>query len=555
MLQELTQDLTKLQAGIQTIAITNFDGNLVKNMIGDLNSGDCPISLSYGGLNPFYNQFAGSFSCMHVGQTITGVVDPIIKWVNHCEDGGGGNIIPYVYGFGMNGNVYQVTSNLGSTVTADYDSLTAFTYNLVGSATMKYGGNLIVSSINGGNSLLYAGTDTGVYAASSFNTGSATWTILTGGLSSGYPRPLIEFLGKLYAGNGNNIAETTDGVTFTTLSKLNPSLPSGFFIRDMAVSNDGKYLVMIASGAAGSGTGYSLGQFDISAGIQKGNQPINSVVVLWNGSDTGYNSIVFFNRVNLTNIVVSNTETTFIGKDEEGLSLYDASANKISSLSDSTSLTSIQTPISVFSVGKKIFFLAQQGTNIHLFCVNRDTNKIYSLWHKLINGIEVIKGGCIIPSFHLSNALNQDISRLKIYFSFSFLPVATASNNNLWTMHLQNYSGDTPQTAYYSTQVQKFSKKIQVKEIRVFCEPTTTGNSLTLNMINSSGTTINGGNMVYSYAAGTNTTSNQGALDLITFTPSMNPTQSLGIQLLNTGMVINKVEVDFLEVPKPQTTQ
>ena len=61
------------------------------------------------------------------------------------------------------------------------------------------------------------------------------------------PRPMVNFLGKIYFGNGANIGEIDSGETITTATKLSPALPSGLVINDLDITPNGNYLQITAS--------------------------------------------------------------------------------------------------------------------------------------------------------------------------------------------------------------------------------------------------------------------------------------------------------------------
>ncbi len=107
----------------------------------------------------------------------------------------------------------------------------------------------------------------------------------------------------------------------------------------------------------------------------------------------------------------------------------------------------------------------------------------------------------------------------------------------------------TPQLGVYETQTQLFSKRITVKQIRVYTEPTATGNGFQVDCIGSDGTIITNGTSTYTFAAGSDPTLLQGALERIDFNPKMGSTYALGLRITNTGttnMTIKKIEVDWM---------
>lgn len=537
----------------QTLIIDNFKGKLTKSLLGDVNSGLCPVSLKNFGFNPFWSIYDNSLSFLPAvsniaGGTISG--GPLLGMISY-EDS---NFNPLVYAVGISGTIYVVTASSPQSTNPDFDAITIFTNNPTTYTAYK-GGSILISSISGVKRL-YAGGDGKLQISSGLVVNASTWTTLSG-LTTDTPTPMVEFLGKLYFGNGSNIAESTDGYsTFSSAAKLSPSIPADYVFRDLAVSADGRYLIGIATQLSAS--------FLDNSSPTHGNQAIynlpNSVIILWNGIDSGYSVMKFIKGVNLSSIIVTNTYTAIFGNDDEGLAIYDTEGNRISQVFDSNSATYPPLNAQTFASGQKIFFLAQRGANIGLYCYNNADTSVYCLWQSDAMTVNTLKGSCCLPSNHATSYLTGsgvDLSRTRIYFSIAKIAIGTAANNYLYRMHTQNAS-ESVQLGSYSTQVQKFAKKIKVGEIRVFCEPTIPSNAFTMYLTNSSGGTISSSTMSYAFAAGTDETQKQGALDVIKFNPTINATQSLGLQFNNTGtssITVHKVEMDYVYAQRVNSKQ
>ena len=96
----------------------------------------------------------------------------------------------------------------------------------------------------------------------------------------------------------------------------------------------------------------------------------------------------------------------------------------------------------------------------------------------------------------------------------------------------------------YETQNQFFSKKVEIKEVRVYCDPLLANNSLTVDLIGSSGNPMDEGSKTFTVGQ------NDIALgqDYLWYTPSCAPTYSVGVRVTNLGSVnnvINKIEIDY----------
>ena len=102
--------------------------------------------------------------------------------------------------------------------------------------------------------------------------------------------------------------------------------------------------------------------------------------------------------------------------------------------------------------------------------------------------------------------------------------------------------GLTPQLGVYETQTQLFSKRIDVKQIRVYTEPVASGNGFKLEMIGSDGGVLTNGTYTYTFGDPVD------ASERINFNPTASTGYALGISITNTGttnMTIKKVEIDW----------
>ena len=135
----------------------------------------------------------------------------------------------------------------------------------------------------------------------------------------------------------------------------------------------------------------------------------------------------------------------------------------------------------------------------------------------------------------------------KHYFSV-YIPNSLAPVIKLYRFTLTPTGSVAPQLGVYETQTQLFSKKITVKQIRVYTEPTAANNGFKIDFIGSDGSVITNGTFTYTYASGTDVTQAQGSLERIDFNPSMKDTYALGARITNTGtsqMTIKKMEIDW----------
>ena len=101
----------------------------------------------------------------------------------------------------------------------------------------------------------------------------------------------------------------------------------------------------------------------------------------------------------------------------------------------------------------------------------------------------------------------------------------------------------------YETQTQLFSKKSEIKEVRVYTEPLAGGNDFVVDLIGSGGSVMAGGSQRFQVATGSVAT----GTDMVHFNPAMAPTYALGVRITNSSVTgvanwtANKVEVDYME--------
>ena len=136
------------------------------------------------------------------------------------------------------------------------------------------------------------------------------------------------------------------------------------------------------------------------------------------------------------------------------------------------------------------------------------------------------------------------IGSAKLYFS-SFEATQSGLDQYRFYKFTTFPTGDgTTIQGVYETQNQFFSKKVEIKEVRVYCDPLLANNSLTVDLIGSSGNPMDEGSKTFTVGQ------NDIALgqDYLWYTPSCAPTYSVGVRVTNLGSVnnvINKIEIDY----------
>jgi hypothetical protein len=528
---------------INTLVVDNFKGSMTYFSDGDINSGRS-YSQNSAGQNPFIRP--GNLTWVEAPVQIDAagsvITDMILDGKERVENG-----ILYVYAIGHTGRLYKIQVNDPTTFNPDYDNPVLLTTLTSGTPTFTRGGFI---DFFGSTERIYIGHDKGVtrvdFAGTNETAISGTWTQTV-------PRPLQQFIGKLYIGNGSNIAEIDSTATQTFAAKLSPGFPDNTQVRDMDVTPDGTYLQMVVS---------RLPLPDQTSTTQDTTSPSNSdsFIFSWNGTDTGYTSFKTFPYFSLTaNTMFQNYQYTF-GYDQMGCAVY-APVEKILTVAESKS----PPPNAIISMGNMVIFSTPLSYNGFMevdfitwgssdFEIGQPLGYYDLLFlNSTAPETDVIRTPYVMS---VSNAgigassngyANNVFGTSKIYFSTLETSSAPTTAYRLYKWKLNTAitvpQGDILIDAVYQTQTQLFSKKVTIKEVRVYGEPWVANNSFLIDLIGSAGTAITGGSKTFT--AGSNLTIGD---DFAWYTPDCAPTYAIGLMITNKGTVnhvINKVEIDY----------
>lgn len=544
--------MTSTKPPSKTLVIDNFKGDTSTYNYGPVNSGRS-LYQTVSGQNPFLKpgQLTWSETPTQIDPTGAVITDLIVCGKERVESG-----ILYVYAVGHTGRVYKIQVNDPTTFNPNFDSPVLLTTLTVNSPTFTRGGSI---EFFGSTELIYIGSDIGLTSLKFDGTGE-TFIGVLGSWTQLVPRPLKQFVGNLYVGNGNNIAEFGgSSLIINTYTKLQPGLPSDTQIRDMDLTTDGNYLNMVSS---------RLPLFDITSGTQQttSNANSNSYIFEWNGEDVATTALTSFPSFSLNaNITFQGYQYTF-GTDQFGTAIFNP-AQKILSLPEVPYVS----PNAISSAGNLLMELSPvyfEGSLQVVFYIygsyDFEVGSQTSNWS---------------PFFMVATAPQTDINIVPFMLPVSNAGIGASSNNyagnvfgtsKIYFSTLETSAG--PTTAYrfykwrivtspqfaistnaiinglYQTQIEMFSKKVQVTEVRVYGEPWASGTSFKIDLIGSSGdlTPISGGS--FTFVAPTNLT--VGA-DFGWYNPTMAPTYALGVAITNLASVnnvINKIEIDYYEI-------
>lgn len=540
----------------KTLVIDNFRGDMTGYLYGDINSGRSLYQI-VSGQNPFIKpgQLTWSEAPTQIDPNGSVITDLIMDGKERVESG-----VLYVYAIGHTGRLYKIQVNDPTTYNPDYDNPVLVTTLAINSPTFTRGGFMDFFGLSGAEQI-YIGHDKGVTKINFDGTGEAFVGSL-GSWTQSVPRPLKQFIGSLFVGNGINIAQIDSSLSVATYAKLSPGFPNDTQIRDIDLSSDGTYLETVVS---------RLSLFDVTSSAQQTTSNANSesYIFKWNGTDNSYTAFDTFPSFSLNaNIMFQGYQYTF-GSDQYGSAIFNPN-EKILSLAETPYIA----PNSIRSTGNLLTFFAPlyfEGTMSNTFYTRGSFD--YEIGNPQISGT-----GYWSPFFQVATSPETDVIACPFQLSVSNIGVGSSSNGyaeNVFGTSKIYFSAletsGTPTTKYrlykwrivtslqvssstnafvgavYQTQSQMFSKKISVKQVRIYGEPWATGNSFTIDLIGSTGTFGPIANGSSTFTAGTNLTVGD---DFAWYDPAIDSTYCLGLSITNNGTInhtINKIEVDYTD--------
>lgn len=554
---------------METIPITNFGGRLTRVINGKLDSGMAKFAPSWG-YDPFTKP--GNLTWfekpVNLKSSILGgalITDAIIAAKIRSEAN-----FPYVYALGNTGNLYKIQPN------SQYD--VPYSDSVVGVSSVKVGaaytfGGSMEFYNKGSVEGIFIGHDQGINSIK-FDGTAETFIGATGYYYQNVYRPLRQFAGNLIFGNGPTIgAIDSTGLVISTVtsiigqstvsniySEISPPFPPETVVGDMDVSPALDYLLITTSGVTPDGIASPTSRQAILAS--------DSIFYKWNGIDDGATGGTVVNAYAVTALQTYLQNNYFFSNDGFGSSISDG-VNKVLTLPGNKS----PFPTATGSTGNFLYWISPEvstdGTaqNASLYYFGsldyENPSGLYRLMRfgtALSNGFTVSTPVTLLVDNYFKGVNNSyssiaSLSYGKHYFSTcevnsTLLTVGgTGSVLGFYGFTLNPSGTVAPQLGVYETQTEMFSKKITVKQVRVYTESTVTGNGFQIDLIGSDGAIITNGSLTYSFAAGTNETLLQGALERIDFNPAMKGTFAVGVRITNTGttnMTIKKIELDWI---------
>ncbi len=534
-----------------TIEITNFEGALTRKKNGQLNSGLAKFVTSFG-YDPFSKPSQLTWLEAPVDITGSQIVDLIVAMKPRFE-GASGTL--FIYAIGSTGRLYKIQPNSGSSGSLNPNVDTASVLSVLPNASFDFGASM---EFYGATEKIYVGQDDRVQSVN-FDGSGATTIGTVGDYTSAVYRPVLQFAGYLAFGNKNNIglidstATVISSVVSSHYEQLSPSLPPETYLTDLDVSPDGVYLLMTTSGITNE-------KIDTVSADRQSASASNGNIYKWNGSDKAATSTTTIPSYALTALQTFLTNNMFFSNDSFGAALSNGS-QKLVTLPNNKSPFSNATLVNGNFISWIAPELSPSGTGMNAsmyYFGNLDEENPKGLW-RVMRYSTTLSNGFIYqtPTNLLTNnkysTVNNAITSVstlgygKHYFSVMDV------NNSTTKFTLQRFlitpSGSgTPQLGIWESQNQLFGKRISLSEVRVYTEPTVSGNGFQLDIIGSDGNVVTNGTFSYTFSGGSDITLLQGALERINFNTNFINLYSLGIRITNTGstnMTINKIEIDW----------
>lgn len=536
---------------MSTIVIDNWTGALTRNSFGNINSGLAKFDTSWG-YNPFFN--TGQLTWFKApGDLTSGLSGDLLlaaqsKIVSGQQE---------TYAISNTGNLWKITGEGGGT------ALVAALSS--GSPTFLYGASLKIF-----NGKIWIGHDKGVTKIAFDGSGETQVGTWASDFVQNTYRPLTPFIGSLFVGNTTDATNTNigkiDNTEALTVSVLTGALGKNgdVYVRDLDVTPDLTYLVISTSNV---NTENMTPVNDTNNGASG-----NSNKYYYNGTDISWTNGISLPGFGITALNTFGPFEYSMMYDTFGTALYQGGKkiwtlrnmkspfpNAIESTGNFLTWTAMEmvwnldTQAGRLNGGLYYYGQLDENTPVGLWRLNRWTSanaagQIYQAPFNHFTTNRYVSTDNGVPP-----QAKVDSNGTHIY---SYVDYTSSGAANKFYYFYAAPPDDSPAgwsgavAGVYETQTQMFSKKIVIKQARVYTNPTGSGDSFQIDFIGPDGTIITNGTSTYLYAAGTDVTKLQGPQDRINFNPTQTPTYGIGIRLTNVGstnMVINKVELDWEE--------
>lgn len=535
----------------RTLTIENFGGPLVRDNVGDMNSGFARYDTSWG-YDPFSKPgnltwMEQPTSILTVSSTQGGTMNVMRQRIQGVD--------PMVYGVGRDGNLYQiqVTDSGNNNANLDQPSIIgalATGTNDTRSAAMVFYGT---------TEKIFYGDDAGLQKINFDGSGGASITTTTTSLLTNLPRPMEVFQGKVFFGNGNNIGYIDTTETIIDAQFLKPGLATGLYAVDLKATPDGNYLQIIAQ------RGNPNGGFD--ALVSEPGGLVESYKFLWNGTDPTITSFQTYKGIGLS------TNQSF-GVNNYDLAYDFAGAGILSNQTKVFSMPTSRTPYptATFSMGNLLTFVApefEQSSGFmkaSLYAYGKYDDEIQEGLFRLLrqtavtptktdvilaNSALLVSNNFYFPSYSSYKGKLAGVG--KVYFSTRESSGGSALNDTLyvWKFAVAPTGMGSVLAGVYETQTQVFPKRISIKEVRLYTDPLVANNSFTVDLLGAGQSVLPGGSQIFT--VGTNASVGDG---LVLYNPPSAPTYAVGVRITNSSVLGTanwtglKLELDYIDAGK-----
>lgn len=536
---------------LETLTITEFGGPLTRRMDGPINSGKAKYDTSWG-YDPYSKP--GNLTWLEQPTSILTIgTGAIVATDNYYS--GQSNFLRIV---DSNSSLYSLTVSNGSNPELDTSSVIgaipgANTYTTSGAITrfgatterLFVGGDSAIGrcDIDGANPSIVADVNT-----SNFNTNR--------------PRPMAQFLGKIYFGNGNNIGEIDSTNTCTTTTKLSPGFPYNTYVQDLDVTPDGNYLVLTVNDTLLGSSGFDGNDSTITE-----NRIGTSRKLYWNGSNTGFTAQEQYGGLSIFSNVNYGDKDYAIGYDLGGAAIFKGTNKELSlpkviapypsaAFSTSNMLSFVSPEFDPFDSKMKTSFF-QYGqydseTPDGLFRLLKYPAQIRNDVKSVPTALNV---DALIYASSIVGATNHIGGTSKVYFSTveSNAQAPAQLIGKLYKFSLNPIGARSVLAGVYETQNQLFSKKIAVKEVRLYTDPLSPSVDFNIDLIGSGGSIMSGGSHNFTTIGASSVAT---GTDVLKYNPACAPTYSLGVRISNASVTgtnnwtATKLELDIVPAGK-----
>lgn len=552
----------------QTITISNFGGRLTRIINGDLISGFAKFTTSFG-YDPFSKPM--NLTWLETPTSIAGISDVIFATANRLE------ALPIVYAVGNSGKAYRIQPM--AVGNPNLDSVIGIGSVTSGDSTYNYGAAI---QFFGTPEKMYVGGDKRINSVpissildGTFSGDAPVGTV--GNYVQNTTRPLALFGPKLLFGNGPTFGAvgTTGTVTSSIIgmsvgssgavqdlySEINPPLPPELSVKDLDIAPDFSYMYLTASESKAENLITITNDRDVGFSS-------SSNISKWNGTDAGITAGVSMPGAASNALQTYFQNNIIFSNDSFGTTIGTESRKELmlpNNKAPFRSATGVNGNY-VYWGSTEVVGGSVLGSLYYFGSLDQENpSGLYRLMRLNTNLAAgyVYQIGCVSLVGNQYNTVNNALTSIasfgygKHYIStFEINPSNTTpsgTTSKLYRFLLTSSGTGTPQLGVYETQTQLFSKRMDVKQIRVYTEPTKAGNGFKVDMIGSDGAVMTNGTFNYTFVAGSDDTKLQGSLERVNFNPTASSGYALGIRLTNTGtvnMTIKKVEIDYEEQGK-----